>query len=171
MQNIRIGVVVSSVPVAVKWSSPAPCPFWNTHTMAPNVAVRLSRLSTTALAGTSRLPNIRNSVTNVTRAMMPRAHGTREKIAAFESTSCADDPVTSTGQGAATARTSRTRCSPAGDCGWRLDTGTTESHVPEGLENLARLTGDAVATCVPWANDPVRASTRATSGTPDRDSA
>src|SRR5579864_4402238 len=168
MQNIRIGVVVSSVPVAVKWSSPAPCPLWITHTMAPKVADTLSRLRMTALVGTSRLPNVRHRVTNVTRAMIPRAHGTREKIAAFESTRCADDPVTSTGHGEATARTRWTRCSPAGDWGCSDATGTTDSHVPVGLANRAVVAGDAGATCAPPTNDPVSASTRATVGTRDR---
>ena len=35
---------------------------------------------------------------------MPSAHGTLAKIAALASTSCADEPVTSTGQGEGTAR-------------------------------------------------------------------
>ena len=84
---MRIGVVVSSVPVAVKLSRPAPWPCWKTHTIAPKVAVRLSRLSTTALIGTSRLPNIRNRVTRVTMAMIPSAHGRSVKMACLESTS------------------------------------------------------------------------------------
>src|ERR1700692_4782083 len=170
MQNMRIGVVVSSVPVAVKCRRPAPCPDWKIHTMAPNVAVRLSRFNTTALVGTRRLPNIKNSVTNVTRATMPSAHGTLAKMAALESTSCADEPVTSTGHGAGTARTGCARVSPSGDCGSRVATGTADSHVPVGLANRW-LAGDAGATCVPLANDPVRASTRAIWGTRESASA
>src|SRR5579864_7715558 len=166
MQNMRIGVVVSSVPVGVKWSRPAPWPVWNTHTMAPNVAVSESRLSTTALVGTSRLPNIRNSVMKVTSATIPSASGTLAKMAALESTSWAADPVTSTGHGEGTARTRCTRCSPAGDCGCSDETGTTDSHVPVGLAKRADAE-EAGATWAPSANEPVSASTRATSGTRD----
>ena len=39
MQNIRIGVKTSSVPVGVKSSGPARFPSWKIHTIAPNVAV------------------------------------------------------------------------------------------------------------------------------------
>ena len=69
--------------------------------MAPKVAVRLSRLSTTALSGTSRLPNSRNSTTKVTSGddRQP-ASGSRAKSDALESTSCADGPPTSTANGA-----------------------------------------------------------------------
>src|SRR5579862_788715 len=166
MQNMRIGVVVSSVPVGVKLSNFDPCPDWNTHTMAPNVAVSESKLSTTALVGTSRLPNMRNKVMNVTSATIPSAHGTLAKMAALESTSWAADPVTSTGHGGGTARTRCTRCSPAGDCGCSDATGTTESHVPVGLAKRADA-AEAGATRAPFTYDPVAASTRATDGTRD----
>ena len=56
MQNIRIGIDVSIVPVAVKPSRPARLPSWKIHTIAPNVAVRLRTLRTSALIGTSTLP-------------------------------------------------------------------------------------------------------------------
>ena len=67
---MRIGVVVSSdaggreVEEAGRGG-----PSWKIHTMAPKVAVRLSRFSTIALTGTSRLPNIRNSSTKVVTTM------------------------------------------------------------------------------------------------------
>src|SRR6478735_4826143 len=126
MQNIRIGITTAMVPVGVKSRAPAGWPSWKIHTIAPNVAVRLSMFRTTALIGTSRLPNSRNNTTKVTTAMNAAAYGTREKRLALESTSSA---------GAATSRTSWTICSPSDDIG--STAGTTDSHVASADENLA----------------------------------
>ena len=128
MQNIRIGVVMSMSPVGVKSSSSARWPSWKIQTMAPKVALRLSRLRTMAFTGTRTLPNMRNRTTKVTRAMMPAASGSRSRMAALESTSSADGPATSTGKGASRARTSWTRASPSADSG--STDGTTENQVP-----------------------------------------
>ncbi|KOG29084.1 hypothetical protein AQJ84_37565 [Streptomyces resistomycificus] len=49
-QNIRTGRVVSMEPRLVKPSRPDRWPPWKTQTTAPNIAVRLSALSTTARA-------------------------------------------------------------------------------------------------------------------------
>ena len=70
-------------------------PSWKIHTIAPNVAVRLSTLSTIALIGTSTLPTSRNSSTNVATAMIARsrAAGVRT-IDALVSTSSAAGPPT-----------------------------------------------------------------------------
>src|SRR5579859_3171722 len=119
MQNMRIGVVVSMVPVGVKWRRLARCPSWNTQTMAPKVAVRLSRLSTNALTGTSRLPVIRNSTVKVTRAMMPPARGSLANSDALESTNCADWPPTRMGNDAAFADGPVATC-VAGGVRWRM---------------------------------------------------
>src|SRR3546814_17984008 len=75
MQNIKIGLVASSVPVAVKSRVPLRFPSWNTQTIAPNVADRLSRLRITALMGITTDPNCRNSTAKVTRAMIAAASG------------------------------------------------------------------------------------------------
>ena len=112
MQNISTGVVASMVPVGVKPRDSERWPSWKIHTMAPNVAVRLSRLSSTAFTGTSSPPNIRNSKTKVTSAMMPPAQGRRPISDAFESTNWADGPPTKTLKGDGTARTSLANCSP-----------------------------------------------------------
>ena len=71
MQNIRIGIATAMSPVAVKSSSPEPLPSWKMKTIAPNVAVRLRKLSTSALIGTSTLPNSMNSTTSVVTATRP----------------------------------------------------------------------------------------------------
>src|SRR5689334_17311804 len=133
MQNIRIGMTTAMVPVGVKSSQPLRWPSWKIHTIAPKVAVRLSRLSTTALSGTSRLPKSRNSTTNVTRAMKPTAHGRRANSDAFVSTRSAEGPPTRTGAGAGTARTAWTTASPSLDIG-STDV-TTDSHVDPGPAN------------------------------------
>ena len=86
MQNIRIGVVVSVRPVAVKSRRPAPWPCWKIQTMAPKVAVRLRVLSTSAFTGTRIEPNMANSRTKVATAIHRAAHGTSSKMAAFTST-------------------------------------------------------------------------------------
>ena len=96
--------------------------------MAPNVALRLRTLSTSALAGTTTLPNIRNSSTNVMTAMIPTASGRRLMSAWLVSTSWADEPPTSTGNGASASRRSWTSCSPSDEIG--STDGTTDSHVP-----------------------------------------
>src|SRR6266487_171473 len=96
--------------------------------MAPYVAVRLSRLRTTALAGTTTLPVMRNSTVKVTSAISPPAIGRRPNSECFESTSCADDPPTLTGNGAGVWRTALTSRSPAGDTG--STAGTTDRNVP-----------------------------------------
>ena len=49
MQNIRIGVNTSIAPVGVKPSRSVKWPSWKIHTIAPNVAVRLSMLSSERL--------------------------------------------------------------------------------------------------------------------------
>ncbi len=78
-QNMRIGIDVSVKPVAVKPSRSAPLPSWNTHTMKPNTAVRLSVLSTIAFNGTSSDPNIKNSRTKVDTTIIAPAIGTRRE--------------------------------------------------------------------------------------------
>src|SRR5207302_7638987 len=100
MQNIRIGVDVSRAPVGVKSRNPARWPSWKIHTMAPNVAVRLSRLSTTAFTGTTTLPVIRNRTVNVTMPMITAASGTSVNNDDLASTSWADGPPERTGNGA-----------------------------------------------------------------------
>ena len=167
MQNIRIGVVVSSMPVGVKPSSPDRWPSWKIQTIAPNVAVRLSMLSTSALTGTSTLPNMRNSSTNVTPAMS--AEGQRQR--ADQRRPCVDElrptaPPTSTANGAATARTACTSARPRASSARR--SGTTDSHVPRvereaGRERPVR----AGTTPRPAGRRRSRASTRATPGTVD----
>src|SRR3712207_1485790 len=139
MQNMRIGVDVSSAPVAVKSSNPDPLPSWNTHTIAPNVAVSDSRFSTIAFTGTSRLPNIRNSSTNVVAATMSPAIGSRSKIADWQSTSDAAPPPTTTSDGASGERSDRTSASPPGEIG--STSGTTENGVPPA--QLKRAAADA----------------------------
>src|SRR6516164_8596375 len=115
MQNMRIGVVVSIVPVGVKWSTLARWPRWKIQTMAPNVALRLSRLSTIALAGTTTLPVIKNSTVKVTRAITPAATGTLAAMAALESTNWADWPPTRVENGAGRWRIVFTSVSPLDD--------------------------------------------------------
>ena len=85
-QNMRIGIWASSVPVAVKSSAPDRLPSWKIHTMAPNVAVRLSTFSTSAFTGTRRLPVNRNSTTKVTSATIASATGSRLMSALLVST-------------------------------------------------------------------------------------
>lgn len=57
--------------------------------MAPKVAIRLSRFSTSALIGMSRLPVNRNSSTNMLTTMMSPAHGNRSVNVSFVSTNVA----------------------------------------------------------------------------------
>src|SRR6478672_8059215 len=146
MQNMRIGITTAIVPVGVKSNSPDRCPSWKIHTMAPNVAVRLRMLRTTAFSGTSKLPNSRNSTTNVVTTMMPAASGMLENSESFESTSSADGPPTRAGAGAGTARTAWTTASPSADIG--STDGTTDSQVAPGATNRAAA-GPAGATWLP----------------------
>src|SRR5437879_6136998 len=133
MQNIRIGFDESSVPVAVKCSRFERWPSWKMNTIAPNVADRDRTFITSAFSGITTLPVIRNSTTNVTRAMIPAAMGTQLKMAVLESTSSADGPATSTGNGACRPRMSWTRRSPAGETG--STDGITENQAAFGEEN------------------------------------
>ena len=90
-------------PPACRWpwpSTPERWPSWKIHTMAPNVADRLSRFSTMALSGMTRLPNIMNSSTIVMAPITPRAIGSRSNSEALMSTSWAPWPVTCTANGA-----------------------------------------------------------------------
>ena len=92
MQNMRIGMAVSSWPVTVKSPSrPERWPSWKIHTIAPNVAERLSVLSSSALIGMTTEPVNRNSSRNVEIAMMPIAHGRRSPMASCESANTAAD--------------------------------------------------------------------------------
>src|SRR2546423_1081298 len=124
---MRIGVVVSMMPVAVKSRAPDRWPSWKIHTMAPKVADRLSRLRITAFTGTSRLPDIRNRTVKVTTTMARAASGSSPNSESLESTSWAEGPPTVTWKGAGEARTAWTRASPSADTG--STEGTTESHV------------------------------------------
>ena len=136
----------------MKPSRPEKWPSWKIHTIAPNVAVRLSTLSSSALTGTSRLPVIRNSRTNVASAMIPSVHGRTRSTDSFVSTSVADSPVTVNANGAVVARMSFTSCSPAAECGSM--SGTTESQVPRlagvRLEPVAQLVRAAATTTCPF---------------------
>ncbi len=114
--------------------------------MAPKVAVRLSRLSTIALTGSTTLPVNRKSSTRVAPPMIPAASGNFATTAASVSTSWALSPVTSTGYGAGAARTSRASRSPAAEYASAAE--TTDSHVPVGLANRSAA-GTAGATCPP----------------------
>ena len=80
--------------------------------MAPNVAVRLNRLSTSALAGTTTLPKSMNSTTKVTTTMIPPASGMRPKAADLLSTRAAVRPPTSTAKGRGRSRIVCTTSSP-----------------------------------------------------------
>ena len=93
---MRIGVLASMVPVAVKSRASDRCPSWKIQTMAPNVALSDSTFSTSALSGMTTEPKRRKRSTNVMPAMIARASGMRSNSAALASTSCADCPVTST---------------------------------------------------------------------------
>ena len=63
------GIVITSVPVAVKPSRPDRWPSWNTQTSAPKVADSDSRFSTIALTGISTEPKDRNRTTKVISAI------------------------------------------------------------------------------------------------------
>ncbi len=63
--------------VGVKPSIPDRCPSWKIHTMAPKTALRLSRLNTRALSGSTTLPVNPNSTTNVATAIRTMATGNR----------------------------------------------------------------------------------------------
>ncbi len=148
MQNMRIGVKMSMLPVGVKPSRPDRCPSWKIQTIAPNVAVRLRTLSSSALTGTRRLPVIRNSSTNVATAISASVHGRTARTDAFVSTSVADSPATENANGAAVARMSRTSRSPAAECGSTL--GTTDSQVPAvPRTGMSWSTGASSTTCTP----------------------
>src|SRR6516162_4377247 len=133
--------------------------------MAPNVALRLSRLSTIALAGTTTLPVMRNSTVKVTRAIRPAATGTLAAMAAFESTNCADWPPTRVENGAGRWRIVFASVSPRAD--WGSTVGTAENQVPEAPPGAVNLDEAAFggATRVPAMYEPVAASTRPTPGT------
>src|SRR3954466_9090861 len=124
MQNMRMGVVESRAPVAVKFNALEKWPSWKIQTIAPNVALRLKTLSTSAFAGTTTLPNIRNSNTKVKMAISPMAQGIVPNSDAFWSTNWADAPPTRTGNGRGAARTAFTNASPWFDNG-SMD-GTTD---------------------------------------------
>ena len=155
-------MVSTSWPVGVKPSRPDKWPSWKIHTMAPKVALKLSRLSTSAFTGTSRLPNMRNSNTNVDTAIRPSAIGMRSNIAAFASTRSAEVPPTTTENGMSRLRMSCTSCSPSPETGSTF--GTTENHVPCvpvcGLNRLVNVSGSSIFSSPKYV--PVTVSTRAT---------
>jgi hypothetical protein len=75
MQNMSTGVKTSIRPVAVTPRTPPRWPSWKIQTSAPNVAVRLSRLSTSALIGTTTLPVSMKSSASVTMPTTASAAG------------------------------------------------------------------------------------------------
>ncbi len=89
-------------------------PSWKTQTTAPNIAVRLSALSSTAWIGISTLPVRRKTRSRVTIAMKAAAQGSRSAIACLESTRTAAVPVTAVSNGCVdlSSRTSRWAPSP-----------------------------------------------------------
>ena len=117
-------MVASIWPVAVKFRRWLRCPSWKTKTIAPKVAVRLSRFRISALIGMTTDPNCRNSTRNVTIAMMPMASGSRPNSDDLMSTSWADCPLTATGKGASVPRMALTSASPLADSG--STSGTTD---------------------------------------------
>ena len=90
---------------------------------------------------------MRNRRTNVIRAMMPAASGSRPRTAALASTSSADGPATSTGKGASRARTAWTSVSPSAESG--STEGTTDSHVPPSGDAKRPEASLGGATCAP----------------------
>src|SRR2546425_448795 len=68
--------------------------------MLPKVAVRLRKLSTTALAATSTLPRLSNSRAKVARAIQARARGSRCPTECLVSTRAAAGPAGPAGGGA-----------------------------------------------------------------------
>ena len=103
-------------------------PSWKIHTIAPNVAVRLSTFMTSAFTGTSRLPVMRNS--RIERGERDHADDQREptehRILGVDEPRA--EPVTPNGNGASSSRMSCTSVAPSGENG--STSGTTDSQVP-----------------------------------------
>jgi hypothetical protein len=167
MQNIKMGIAVSSAPVT--WKSPTShCrwPSWKIQTRAPNVADRLSRFSTSALTGMTTLPVKRKSSTNVASTMMPRAHGSRSRSACWESANTAVDPPTRVpAYGLGTARTARTRSCPPAEKGSTSPCTSSQVPVPPDAAAKRADAGVGAATWAPFANEPAAESTRTTPST------
>src|SRR4029450_9256866 len=122
-QNNSSGTVAGRVPVGVKSRRTDRWPSWKIQTSAPNVALRLRTLRTSALMGTRMLPNIMNRSTKVASAINPATTGSREDRDAFESRSSADEDRERRG----VLRTDLASRSPASEYG--STAGTTDSQV------------------------------------------
>ena len=129
-QNMRIGDVASVLPTAVKSRIPERLPSWKIQTIAPNVAVRLRMLRTSAFNGTTIEPNIMNSSTNVMPAIRTSASGMAPSRPSLVSTNCADTPVTCTSNGAGVSRIERANASPSSEL--PSTSGTTDRNVASG---------------------------------------
>ena len=133
----------SRLPVGVNPRSPARCPSWKIHTIAPNVAVRLSTFSTRALIGTRRCRS------SGTAARTSRARRARSPAAGVRSRRPSSRRTARTGPRprTRTARpstgTSSTSRSPSLETG--STSGTTESHGaarrPRRRESLRECVG------------------------------
>ena len=123
---MRMGVKTSIAPVAVTSSRDVRCPSWKIHTMAPNVAVRLSTFIMMALIGTTTLPSMANNRTKVATPMSASATGSRAVTASLVSTNRADGPVTTVGWSTSSWRMARTMASLSGETA--SADGRTENH-------------------------------------------
>jgi hypothetical protein len=101
--------------------------------MAPRVAVRLSRFSTIAFAGTTTEPVMRNSSTKVTSAMIAAANGRLARMLSRESTRLADGPATSVWKDAGVDRMSWTSYSRSS---WPCSHATAHLHEIEATNGV-----------------------------------
>ncbi len=74
--------------------SPDRCPSWKIHTTAPKTAVRLRKLRTSALSGSTTLPVNSHRMMKVVKTIRARASGSRLPRSCFWSTSEAAPPPT-----------------------------------------------------------------------------
>ena len=93
MQKSSSGMVVL-VGVGVNPSSPDRWPYWKIQTMAPKTALRLRKLRTRALSGSTTLPVNSHRTISVVRTIRTRASGSRLPRSCFWSTSDAAPPPT-----------------------------------------------------------------------------
>ena len=125
--------MVVLVGVGVNPSKPDRCPYWKIHTMAPKTAVRLRKLSTRALIGSTTLPV--NSHSTTQRGQDDQDEGERQP--APEVVLLVDEPGrTATHVGRDRPGTGRARTWPTSDWAAPLSASgpmTAENQLLSGL--------------------------------------
>src|SRR6185312_2115585 len=163
MQNIRMGMLATRVPVDVVPNAPR-WPSWKIQTSAPNAAVNDKTLSSNAFSGSTTLPVSMNSSMNVITAITVSTAGIRDVTAVLLSRLTCAVPVSNTSWPAGPTTACR-RSSCVSDAS--LNNGVLLATVTNARLSLTPVAAVGGPTGTPCTNIPLGVDTDDTSGTLD----